>query len=186
MQPFKLSALAGVALFALAAPVYALQQPTPGKADSRIRYVTYDPANVVEIWSAPGAVVTIEFAEDESVPDGAGASTDSHTLEATPRGHFLFLKFKGCMLPEPMTVLTRKADGKLRRYNLQVETKPYICSAQNPHLVNVSTGDAPSLSGANLKYVSSENAPRGWRGRSLRGRLQISRRRKSSQGEEGC
>ncbi len=157
MRQFKLNVLAGVALIALATPADALQQPTPGKADSRIRYVTYDPANVVEIWSAPGAVITIEFAEGETVVNVA--ASDSHTLNSAPRDNFLFFKPKGCMVPEPVTVLTRNAAGKMRRYNLQVETKPHICPNPTSPIVAASTGgDTPTPTGANLKYISSENA----------------------------
>ena len=52
-----------------------------GKHDSRIRYVDYDPANIVDIWTTPGAILTIEFAADETI---AGvAVSDSHVLHST-------------------------------------------------------------------------------------------------------
>ena len=105
------------------------RHPTAKSRQSRyrVRNVNYDPANVVELWSTPGAVMVIEFADDEMVADVA--ASDSHTLKAEPRGNYLFFKFEGCLIPEPVIVLTKLPSGKLRRYALQVETHPQICSS---------------------------------------------------------
>ena len=142
-------------LLAFALPAYAVEQPVPGRADERIRYVNYDPGNVVEIWSTPGAVMAIEFAEGEQVADVA--ASDSHTLVSGPRDNFLFLKFRGCLLPEPVIVLTRNQQGKLRRYDFQVETRPQVCPDQpGGNTVRASAGDPPIVPGGNLKYISHD------------------------------
>jgi len=48
---------------ALAAPAVALEIPKPGNLDNRIRYVPYEPGNVVDPWTVPGAVMVVEFGE---------------------------------------------------------------------------------------------------------------------------
>jgi hypothetical protein len=56
------------------------------KEDARVRYVDYDPANVVDLWTTPGAILTIEFADDETI---AGvAVSDSHVLRSDKRKNF--------------------------------------------------------------------------------------------------
>ena len=42
---------------AVASPALALEKPVPGKEDARVRYVDYDPANVVDLWTTPGAIL---------------------------------------------------------------------------------------------------------------------------------
>jgi type IV secretory pathway VirB9-like protein len=132
----------------------ATQQPNPGRADSRVRNVNYDPANVVELWSTPGAVMVIEFADDEMVADVA--ASDSHTLKAEPRGNYLFFKFEGCLIPEPVIVLTKLPSGKLRRYALQVETHPQICSNSTPTIVQAAANGDPPAAAQNLKHISAD------------------------------
>ena len=131
----------------------ATQQPNPGNADSRVRNVNYDPANVVELWSTPGAVMVIQFADDKMVGDVA--ASDSHSLKAEPRANYLFFKFEGCLIPEPVIVLTKLPSGKLRRYALQVETHPQICSnSTSPPIVQASAkADPPPVAAQNLKHI---------------------------------
>ena len=134
----------------------ATQQPNPDSADSRVRNVNYDPANVVELWSTPGAVMVIQFADDEMVGDLA--ASDSHSLKAEPRANYLFFKFGGCLIPEPVIVLTKLPSGKLRRYALQVETHPQICSnSTSPPIVQASAkADPPPVAAQNLKHISAD------------------------------
>jgi type IV secretion system protein VirB9 len=158
---------------ALAAPAYALQQCTPSKEDSRVRYCTYNPNQVFEIWTAPGGEMVIQFAEGEQVPEGNVAATDGSRLERKPRGNFLYLKSKAkegeapCMVPEPLLVTTKLPNGQLRPYHFQIETRPSYCSEtpvaqvsgpqhQTPGLTLTAAGvpetRAPKAEG-NLKYV---------------------------------
>lgn len=148
------SVLAGTTLFTSA---YALQRPTPGHADGRIRYVAYDPGNVVELWSAPGAVMVIQFADDETVVDVA--ASDSHTLASQPRQNFLFWKFKGCMIPQPVLVLTHRGNGAMRRYDFQVETRPDVCqthTAAASNVVAINTANANTDQPGDLRYISHD------------------------------
>ena len=110
---------------ALASPASALEKPTPGKSDSRVRFVDYNASDVVDLWTTPGAILTIEFADDETI---AGvAVSDSHVLHSDKRKNFLILKPEGCLVPEPIVVLTNLPNGQLRRYTMQIETKPQVC-----------------------------------------------------------
>ena len=162
---------AAVLVFALVGPAGAAEQPHAGSADTRIRYVAYDPGNVVELWSTPGAVMVVQFADDETVIDVA--ASDSHNLISGPRQNFLFWKFKGCLIPQPVLVLTRTAAGKLRRYDFQVETHPEVCgpvataSGADPHsfgrgpVMTASAGADPPASGPDLRYISADDLAAG-------------------------
>ncbi|HTT80876.1 MAG TPA: TrbG/VirB9 family P-type conjugative transfer protein [Stellaceae bacterium] len=106
---------------ALAAPAVALEIPKPGNLDSRIRSVPYDPGNVVDLWTAPGAVMVVEFGEGEQVVNVA--ASDSAYLKAKPSGNYLFFKPMAVLSPQPVVVLTRTEDGRLRRYDFEFETR---------------------------------------------------------------
>ena len=64
----KAPVLALVAAFgSLPGIALALDTPQPAGRDKRIRVVTYDRDNVVQLYAAPGATVRIEIAADETV-----------------------------------------------------------------------------------------------------------------------
>ena len=144
---------------ALATPALAIEEPQAGKHDSRIRYVDYDPANIVDIWTTPGAIMTLEFAADETI---AGvAVSDSDRLKVDKRKNFLILKPRLCLQPEPIVVLTNLPDGSLRRYSFQIETHPEVCEppAARPSTsatpVSATTNDPPQQQG-NIRYISPD------------------------------
>jgi len=103
------------------APALGLEIPKAGKLDGRIRTVPYEPGNVVDLSTAPGAVMVIEFSSDEKVVNVA--ASDSAYLKAQPSGNYLFFKPMAVLSPQPVVVLTRTTDGKLRRYDFEFETK---------------------------------------------------------------
>lgn len=100
---------------------HAVEQLRAGRLDSRIRFVAYEPGNVVDVWTAPGAVMVIQFSKHEAVANVA--ASDSATLKAKPSGNFLFLKPMGTLPPQPVVVLTRTESGALRRYDFEFETR---------------------------------------------------------------
>ena len=102
------------------APAFAVEYPHAGSLDSRVRYVPYEPGNVVDIWTAPGAAMVVEFAPDEVVQNVA--ASDSAYLQAKPVGNFVFFKPMGVLSAQPVVVLTRRPDGVFRRYTFQFET----------------------------------------------------------------
>jgi len=116
------SSLMGVALLSLAlsVPALAVEFPKPGSLDSRIRYVPYESGNVVDVWTAPGAAMAIEFAPTEVVQQVV--ESDSAFLQAKPAGNFVFFKPMGILSAQPVLIVTRRADGSLRRYTFQFET----------------------------------------------------------------
>jgi len=161
-HPMKTALYITAAALIVSAHALAVEQPKPGKHDGRIRYINYDPDQVIQIWTAPGAVMEIQFSEGESVPEGNVAATDGSRLERKPRGNFLYLKAKGCLDPEPLLVTTKTAAGQLRPYRFEVSTRgsdctePTISTQPNPALSLASTGQVPAKPPhhGNLKYVS--------------------------------
>ena len=111
---------AALLCFSLAAPALALEYPKAGRLDGRIRTVPYEPG-VVDILTAPGAVMVVQFSAAERIVNVA--ASDSAYLKARPSGNFLFFKPMAVLSPQPVVVLTRTADGKLRRYDFEFETK---------------------------------------------------------------
>lgn len=140
-----------------AAPAAALETPRQcARADPRVRCVAYDPAEVVQLYAAPGATLTVEFRESETIvdasvsdnglleggeasdrrtvpiADGGGATADRNLMMGR-RGSFLFLKPLRPLLPQPVTVLTRREDGRMRRYAFQLETRDGDLRAETPN-----------------------------------------------------
>jgi type IV secretion system protein VirB9 len=96
------------------------QIPAGGIYDSRMRYVAYNPDQVVHLSTIVGATMVISFAPTETVT--SVAVTDSLHLAAVPKGNFLFLKPSATLALQPIIVLTQRQDGSLRRYVFEIET----------------------------------------------------------------
>lgn len=96
------------------------QIPLSGAYDSRMRYVAYNPGQVVNLSTIVGATMVVSFAPSETVT--SVAETDSLHLAAVPKGNYLFLKPSAALTLQPIIVLTQRADGSLRRYVFEIET----------------------------------------------------------------
>jgi type IV secretion system protein VirB9 len=96
------------------------QIPTGGSYDSRMRYVAYNPGQVVRLSTIVGATMVVSFSPSETVT--SVAETDSLHLAAVPKGNYLFLKPSAALTLQPIIVLTQRADGSLRRYVFEIET----------------------------------------------------------------
>jgi type IV secretion system protein VirB9 len=99
--------------------VQAAIDPRPGAGDPRMRWVRYDPDQVVNLRGAMGYQFPIQFGEDErienvSIGDGTG-------WQVTPnhRADVLFLK---PMMPRAVTNMT--VFTNLRRYNFMLSVQP--------------------------------------------------------------
>ncbi|MBL8770988.1 MAG: TrbG/VirB9 family P-type conjugative transfer protein [Phenylobacterium sp.] len=105
------------ALLACAAPAFAVT-PQPGPGDPRIHVVDYDPAEVVELRTALGYQLSVEFDPAEKIENVAIG--DSLGWQVTPnrRANLLFLKPMATRPPTNMTVITN-----LRRYNFQLSVQ---------------------------------------------------------------
>ena len=98
----------------------AIQYPHPGHEDPRVRYVPYQSGNVTDIWTAPGAALTVQFGWNEKVV--SVAESDSAYLKVVPVQNYLFIKPTGILPAQPIAVLCKTSDGKLRHYFFQFET----------------------------------------------------------------
>lgn len=115
-----LAILGGWMGLAVAPQAHADQTPAAGQYDSRIRYVAYNPGQVVHLSTIVGATMVVSFAPDETVT--SVAETDSLHLAAVPKGNYLFLKPSAALTLQPIIVLTQRSDGSLRRYVFEIET----------------------------------------------------------------
>jgi type IV secretion system protein VirB9 len=105
---------------ALPAVAFADQVPVSGPYDARMRYVAYNPGQVVHLSTLVGATMVVEFGPTEAVT--SVAETDTLHLAAVPKGNFLFLKPSTPLSLQPIIVLTQRQDGSLRRYVFEFET----------------------------------------------------------------
>lgn len=103
-------------------PVLALadQVPVSSVYDSRMRYVAYNPGQVVHLSTIVGDTMVVGFGPTETVT--SVAETDTLHLEAVPRGNYLFLKPSAPLVLQPIIILTQRPDGSLRRYVFEIET----------------------------------------------------------------
>ena len=95
--------------------------PRPGPGDPRIHVVHYDPSDVVELRSALGYQLSVEFDPAEKIENVAIG--DSLGWQVTPnrRANLLFLKPMSARPPTNMTVITN-----LRRYNFQLSVQRQV------------------------------------------------------------
>ena len=111
------------ALFLVFIPAMAAaaQVPVSGRYDTRMRYVAYNPGQVVHLSTLIGDTLVVSFAPTETVV--AVAETDTIHLAAVPKGNYLFLKPSAALTLQPIIVLTQRQDGSLRRYVFEIETE---------------------------------------------------------------
>ena len=117
-------------VLALAAGPALAVVPRPGPGDPRIHVVEYDPAEVVELRSALGYQLSIEFDPAEKIENVAIG--DSLGWQVTPnrRANLLFLKPMSRRPDTNMTVITN-----LRRYNFQLSVRPKTQARATPFSV---------------------------------------------------
>jgi type IV secretion system protein VirB9 len=70
----------------------AAQDPMPSKGDPRIRFVDYDPNNVVTIYGKVGTSTMILFEPDEQLVDMVGGDTDAWQAASTGKRNGVFFK----------------------------------------------------------------------------------------------
>lgn len=109
-----------MAISTVSFPALANQLPHAGVLDTRMRYVPYDPGQVVHLSTEVNATLVVGFSDKEKV--SAVAETDTTHLSAAPKGNYLFFRPTAALPLQPVVVLTTLPDGKMRRYVFEVET----------------------------------------------------------------
>lgn len=111
--------LAGAVMALLAAePARAVQTPASEGHDPRVRYVIYDPANVVRIVGNFRTSIEVSFADDESVY--RGAIGDATEWELVPTDNIIFLKPRETTGNTNLQIVTTRPDGRKRSYQFEL------------------------------------------------------------------
>lgn len=76
----------------LSVNAHAAQEPVPSKGDVRVRFVDYDPNNVVTIYGKVGTATMILFEPDEQLIDMVGGNTDAWQAASTGKRNGVFFK----------------------------------------------------------------------------------------------
>jgi type IV secretion system protein VirB9 len=141
-------------VLALSSPAWAAEMPKPCGPDPRERCIAYRKGQIVQLYLAPGATMTIELPEtetvffvgtsDDAILRGDGASVrptgapevmgDSNLMTSVPGGaeaptNFLTLKALHALEPQPLVVIgtfIHPVTGKqaYRRHTFELQTAP--------------------------------------------------------------
>lgn len=103
----------------LALQAHAAQEPVASKGDSRIRFVDYDPNNVVTIYGKVGVSTMILFEPDEQLVDMVGGDTDAWQAASTGKRNGVFFKPAVKAAATNIQVITNK-----RAYNFDMRLAP--------------------------------------------------------------
>lgn len=117
----KKALLVTCTLLALTQNAVAEDAPLAGRFDPRMRYLSYNPDQVVRLSTAVGATMVVTFGAGETVT--SVAVSNSKDLAALPRGNYLFFKASKALHPQPVIVLTT-GDMGMRRYVFSISSKP--------------------------------------------------------------
>lgn len=110
-----------VSLAALPSPALSLESPRGGARDTRVRFIDYDPYEVVQVVGSLRSSVQVEFAADEEIAHVALGNTVA--WEVAPAGHILFLKAREAQPLTNLQVVTARRDGTKRSYQLELTTR---------------------------------------------------------------
>lgn len=96
----------------------ALDKPEPGKDDRRVRFVNYQPYNVVHVVGSIRSSVQVEFASDEDITHVALGNTVA--WEVAVAGNIMFLKAREAQPVTNASVVTTRKDGVRRSYQFEL------------------------------------------------------------------
>ncbi|NYT79539.1 TrbG/VirB9 family P-type conjugative transfer protein [Alcaligenaceae bacterium] len=112
MNPFTQGALAVAMACALAAPAMALDVPKNSRADHRVRYVDYDPANVIQLDAVIGVASLIVLEDGEEYKFHVFG--DSQAYDFTHHANNLFFKPIANDADSNLIVITNKRNYTFR------------------------------------------------------------------------
>ncbi|KAB2654920.1 P-type conjugative transfer protein VirB9 [Brucella tritici] len=99
-------------------PAGALEVPSGGGQDNRVRFVDYQPYNVTRVIGSIRSSVQVEFAADEEIAHIALGN--SVAWEVAPAGNILFLKPRENQPVTNISVVTTRRDGSKRSYQMEL------------------------------------------------------------------
>lgn len=99
-------------------PANALEVPSGGGQDNRVRFVDYQPYNVTRVIGSIRSSVQVEFAADEEIAHIALGN--SVAWEVAPAGNILFLKPRENQPVTNISVVTTRRDGSKRSYQMEL------------------------------------------------------------------
>lgn len=117
----------GLALSLIAAPALAIQTPTPGAADPRVRMIDYDPLQVVHISGVYRTAIQILFGDSETILHVAVG--DATAWDVAAEKNILFIKPKAAHGVTNLIVTTAIAGGGERNYTFELTTQPQAKAA---------------------------------------------------------
>ena len=142
------------ALLATTGASLALERPVASPDDSHVRAVVYAPYNVVRIVGSIRSSVQIEVAADEDITYVALGNTVA--WEVAVAGNILFLKAREFQPPTNAQIVTTRADGSRRSYQLELTVLADDAGGTKP-----GAGDAPQpYYYVKFRYPADEAAAR--------------------------
>ncbi len=102
----------------LLAGLLAIAAPKADAGDPRIRYVDYDPDQVLRVVAHTGFQTTIEFQPDETISNVAVGDAGGWQITANAGASLLFLKPVDVAAPTNLTVVTSR-----RSYNFELHAR---------------------------------------------------------------
>ena len=111
------------------------EMPKPGRDDSRVMFVEYQPYNVTRVVGGLRTSTQLEFAADEEIIHVALGNAIA--WEVAPAANVLFLKARERHPPTNMQVVTLRKDGTRRSYQLELGTLDEELAKRTPPMLFV-------------------------------------------------
>lgn len=152
-----------IAATLLSSPALALQTPTPGKEDSHICDVKYDPNDVTDVPAIMGNTVAIKFFQTDRIVKVTLSDTGNLKRSIIEGSNMLYLKAMAPMPPQPIMVRTLKEDGTARDYTMRWTSLPDeterkrrtgVLASMGPNVIEVTPDQ-----NVNLCYLIRYNYP---------------------------
>ena len=110
-----------LAVLGAASSALAVETPTPGKADPRVRTIDYDPLQVVHINGVYRTATQILFGDSETILHVAVG--DATAWEVAAEKNILFIKPKAAHGVTNLIVTTQVQSGAERNYTFELTTE---------------------------------------------------------------
>lgn len=110
-----------LAVLGAASPALAVETPTPGKADPRVRTIDYDQLQVVHITGVYRTATQILFGDSETILHVAVG--DATAWEVAAEKNILFIKPKAAHGVTNLIVTTQVQSGAERNYTFELTTE---------------------------------------------------------------